>query len=251
MTTQYDKASHFHSLHRSGDPLVLFNIWDAGSAKTVADAGASALATGSWSVAAANGFPDGERVPSALVFDNLARITGACAVPVTVDLERGYDDVDDTVRRAISAGAVGCNLEDGTAQGLRDADANATRLAQARAVADAVGVPIFINARTDIFLQTPAHLHGAQHVDEALLRCERYAAAGANGLFVPGLVDQSLIARVVRESRLPVNVMVGANMPSLRTLAALGVARVSHGHGPYILAMQALAQASRAACELA
>jgi 2-methylisocitrate lyase-like PEP mutase family enzyme len=248
MTTQTDKARRLHSLHRGDSPLVLFNIWDAGSAKAVADTGARALATGSWSVAAANGYSDGEAVPLAVAMDNLARIAGVCDLPVTVDLERGYADVADTVRRAIAAGAVGCNLEDGLAEGLRAEDAQAARLAQAREAAESAAVPMFINARTDVFLQTPPHRHGEREVDEALKRGARYAAAGADGLFVPGLVDDVLIARLVRDSKLPVNIMTGAKTPSLARLAALGVARVSHGPGPYLMAMQALAHAAREAC---
>jgi Phosphoenolpyruvate phosphomutase len=116
MSAQAAKAETFRSLHVSGRPLVLFNIWDAGSAKVVASQGARALATGSWSVAAANGFADGERVPLDLAIDNLARIVKANDLPVTVDLESGYGEtageVAQSVARAIEAGAVGCNLED-------------------------------------------------------------------------------------------------------------------------------------------
>jgi len=247
MTTQADKAQRLHALHRGDRPLVLFNIWDPGSAKAVADTGAAALATGSWSVAAANGYGDGERVPLELAIGNLSRIATATDLPVTIDLERGYDDPGDTVRRAIAGGAVGCNLEDGLADGLRPADEQAARLTQAREAADATGVPLFINARTDLFLQSPPDAHDAALLEQALERGRTYAAAGANGLFVPGIADDALIAALVRASPLPVNVMVVPGLPSLPRLAALGVARVSHGPSPYLAAMRALAQAAKAA----
>lgn len=246
-TAQIDRARRLHSLHLDSHPLVLFNVWDAGSARAVADAGALALATGSWSVAAAHGHGDGEGLPLPLVLANIARIAAASALPLSVDLERGYDDIGETVRGAIAAGAVGCNLEDGLADGLRDAQAQAARLAAARAAAESTGVPMFINARTDVFLQAPREQHDAALVDEALRRGRAYAAAGADGLFVPGLADAALIGRLVAASPLPVNIMAMPGVPPLATLADLGVARVSHGPGPYRIAMQALADAAREA----
>jgi 2-methylisocitrate lyase-like PEP mutase family enzyme len=116
MTDQRGKAEQFRELHVPGKPLILFNIWDVGSAKAVANAGANAIATGSWSVAHANGFDDGERIPLPLVIDNLRRIVGTTDLPVTIDLESGYgvttEMVGATIGLAIEAGAIGCNLED-------------------------------------------------------------------------------------------------------------------------------------------
>lgn len=247
MTTLSDRAARLHALHRGEHPLVLFNIWDPGSANAVADAGATALATGSWSVAAAHGYADGEQFPLEQALANLARITATTTLPVTVDLERGYDDVGDTIRAAIAAGAVGCNLEDGLDEGIRDTAAQAARLALARAAADAAGVRMFLNARTDLFLQAPRQTHDAQLLEQAVARAHAYAAAGANGLFVPGLMDETLIGALVRASPLPVNVMVVPGLPPLERLSSLGVARVSHGPGPYLAAMRALTQAAREA----
>ena len=127
MTTQHDQATRFHALHQPGHPLVLFNIWDPGSAKAVAAAGAAAVATGSWSVAAANGFDDGERMPLELALANLRRIVAATTLPVTIDLESGYGETPEhvatTVLAALDAGAVGCNIEDSFPESgaLRDA----------------------------------------------------------------------------------------------------------------------------------
>jgi len=248
MSTHHTRVALFRSLHVAGRPLVLFNIWDAGSAAAVAAAGASALATGSWSVAAANGLADGEQMPLALVLEGLRRITAATTLPVSADLEAGYGDDPDavgrTVAQALDAGAVGCNLEDGIASDgtLRDTDAQCARLAGARAAAGRDR--FFINARTDVFLRAPRESH-AGLVDDALARARAYAGAGADGLFVPGLVDAPLIARVIAGSPLPVNVMVTGDAPSLADLAALGVARVGQGPGPYIAAMQRLEAAAR------
>ena len=253
MTTQQDKARLFHSLHVPGQPMVLFNAWDAGSARAVAEAGAAAIATGSWSVAAANGFADGERLPLAFALENLRRIVGAVAQPVSIDLESGYGEepaqVAATVLAALEAGAVGCNLEDSlpVTGALRAPDAQVARLAAARQAADQAGVPMFINARTDVFFQKPAQAHDMAMVDAALERAVAYAAAGASGLFVPGVVAERLVARLAEASPLPVNVMVMPGVPSRARLAELGVARISHGPGPYQGAMQWLTAAARAA----
>jgi 2-methylisocitrate lyase-like PEP mutase family enzyme len=253
MSAQVAKVETFRSLHVPGRPLVLFNIWDAGTAKVVASEGARALATGSWSVAAANGFSDGERLPLDLAIDNLARIVRATDLPVTVDLESGYGEiaaeVAQSVARAIEAGAVGCNLEDSFPRdgSLRDIDQQAERIAGARRAASNAGVAVFINARTDVFLQKPAQAHDEAMVRAALDRANIYAKAGADGLFAPGMVDETLIGCLVEASPLPVNVMLETNTPSLLRLAELGVARVSHGPGPYLAIMKVLGGAARAA----
>jgi 2-methylisocitrate lyase-like PEP mutase family enzyme len=253
MADQNRKAEQFRALHMPGKPLILFNIWDAGSAKAVGAAGAKALATGSWSVANANGFADGEHIPLTMAIDNLRRIVGATELPVTVDLESGYGDaseaVGETIVLAIEAGAVGCNLEDSfPADGkLRMATDQADRIGRARQTADAANVHFFINARTDVFFQGRPEQHDDAMAVEAIERAHAYAKAGADGLFAPGLVDITLIARLAKESPLPLNIMVGDRSPSLRTLADHGVARVSHGPRPYLVAMKALEEAARAA----
>jgi len=253
MSDQAGRAEQFRTLHVPGKPLVLFNIWDAGGARAVAAAGVKAIATGSWSVANANGFADGERMPLALAIDNLRRIVGVTDLPVTVDLESGYGDaanvVGETVGQAIDAGAVGCNLEDSfPANGkLRETVDQSDRLRRVRKIADATGVRFFINARTDVFFQLPPERHDDSMVAEAIKRARAYAEAGADGLFAPGLANISLIARLAELSPLPLNIMVGDATPPLPELAARGVARVSHGPRPYLMAMKALEQAAREA----
>jgi 2-methylisocitrate lyase-like PEP mutase family enzyme len=191
MTDQTRKAEQFRALHVPGKPLVLFNIWDAGSAKAVATGGAKAIATGSWSVADANGFADGEQVPLTLAIYNLRRIVGATDLPVTVDLESGYGDapevVGESVALVINAGAVGCNLEDSfPANGkLRETVDQAARIRRARRMADAANIRFFINARTDIFFQRPPEQHNEAMVVAAVERAHAYAEAGADGLFTP------------------------------------------------------------------
>ena len=176
MPSQKSKAKSFRSLHMPGTPLILFNAWDAGSAKAVSAGGAKAIATGSWSVAKANGFDDGEDLPLDLAIANLARIVKATDLPVTIDLESGYGktpkDVAKTVRRSIVAGAIGCNLEDShpSSGKLRAVADQAKRIAAARKAADAIGVSYFINGRTDVFFQKPAKDHDAAMVDRKSTR---------------------------------------------------------------------------------
>ena len=238
-----DRAAHFRSLHVPGTPLILHNIWDAGSAATVARTGVAAIATGSWSIAAANGYDDGEKIPRDLMSATLRCIVAATDLPVTVDLESGYGDgyaVAETIRLSIEAGAVGCNLEDSRpADGsLRDIEEASDRLAAARRAADALLPGFFINARTDIFLQSSGS--GDEAFAEALARGNAYAAAGADGLFVPGLAHISMIESLAKESPLPLNIMRQSEAPTLQELAHAGVARVSHGPRPYLLVMDKL-----------
>jgi 2-methylisocitrate lyase-like PEP mutase family enzyme len=238
-----EKAAAFRALHKAGDPIVLFNIWDAGSARIVAGAGARAVGTGSWSVAAAQGFEDGERLPLELAVANIRRIVEAVELPVTIDLEGGYgreaERVAASARQALAAGAVGCNLEDrivgGT--GLYEVEEQCRRLAGAREAAPAGR--FFINARIDTFLQAEPRFHEGL-IDEALERGRAYAQVGADGLFVPGLVADELIGRFCEASPLPVNIMVWQGTPALPRLAELGAARISHAGAPWRVAMEAL-----------
>jgi 2-methylisocitrate lyase-like PEP mutase family enzyme len=252
MTAQHDRANTFRSLHVRGRPLVLFNAWDVGSARAVAAAGAAAIATGSWSVAAANGFEDGERVPLDFALGNLRRIVAAIDLPVTIDLEGGYGDSPDqvgaTVAAALQAGAVGCNLEDSLPIDgrLRDVHDQVARYRAARKAAEDAGVALFINARTDVFFQKRADAHDMTMVEQALQRARAYADAGVDGLFVPGLVAEHLIARIVDGSALPVNIMTMPGAPARARLAALDVARISHGPGPYRDSMKRLTEAAKA-----
>ena len=248
MATPSDKAAAFASLHRPGDPVILYNIWDPGSAKAVAEAGAKAIATGSASVAAAHGFHDAEALPLELALANAARVVAAVELPVTIDFEGGYAVEPGTLaahmKRLAETGAVGCNFEDQVVggEGLHSIDTQAARI---RAARSAVGPDFFINARTDIFLKAKPGTHDQAKVDEALERARAYAEAGASGLFAPGLADLALLGRLCAASPLPVNFMAFPGAPSAADVAAAGVARISHGPFPYKLAMKALAEAAR------
>jgi 2-methylisocitrate lyase-like PEP mutase family enzyme len=246
-------AKLFVSLHVPGDPLILYNAWDAGSAKAVAEAGAKAIATGSASVAAANGYGDGQQVPLQLVFDNAARIVKAVDLPVTVDFEGGYGVAPGEVMRNVSllasAGAIGCNFEDQVigGEGLHPIAFQAERIHAARS---ATWPDFFINARTDIFLKARAEEHDDAKVDAAIERARAYAEAGASGFFVPGLADLKLLKRVCEASPVPVNFMAFPGAPSAAQVAQAGIARVSHGPFPYRLAMKALKEGAAAAMDL-
>jgi 2-methylisocitrate lyase-like PEP mutase family enzyme len=238
--SQTKKAKQFAALHVKGTPVILYNAWDAGSAKTIVDAGATAIATSSWSVASAQGYEDGEDLPLPLAEQIVERIAAAVDVPVTVDFEGGYSDDDrklaSNISKLLDLGIIGINFEDRVVKGrgLYDIDRQAKRIAAIRHAAERKGVPLFINARTDVFLGNSGD------VDEALERAKAYASAGASGFFIPGLTEADHIRRIAEEAALPVNVMVMEGVPSNDKLAKLGVARVSYGPIPYIETMEAL-----------
>ena len=250
MTTQKEKADDFRNLHQKGSPLVLFNIWDVGSARAIEQAGAKAIATGSWSVAAANGFDDGEKLPLDLVLTNIERIVAGVTLPVTLDFESGYaiepSELKKNIEKVIATGAIGINFEDRIIGGkdLHPIEVQCERIKAIRETADKASIPLFINARTDVFLQTYPAKHDDAQLEHAVKRAEAYAAAGASGLFAPGLRDPDLIKDLCERSRLPVNIMMLPDAPPPTTLAQLGVARISYGPIPYRQMIEALKEAA-------
>jgi len=250
MSDTSTRAGAFAALHVPGNPLVLYNVWDAGSAQAVARAGAKAIATGSASVAEANGFTDGEEVPMDFAIANAKRIVSAVDLPVTVDFEGGYASdpasVERNVASLVATGAIGCNFEDqkvGTDE-LYPISDQAQRIS---AVRKAAGGNFFINARTDFFLKAPMETHNLAMVEHALERARAYADAGANGFFVPLLGDLGLLEQMCLSSPLPINFMTYPSCPSDRELAEVGVARISHGPFPHRTLMQQLEEAARQA----
>jgi 2-methylisocitrate lyase-like PEP mutase family enzyme len=244
------KFEDFARLHVPGDPLVLFNAWDAGSAAAVAKSGARAIATGSASVSMANGFGDGEEVPLDWALANASRIVSAVELPVTVDFEGGYANDPSGLtangRRLAETGAIGCNFEDqvvGTDRLYGVVD-QVARIAALRA---GTGDGFFLNLRTDLFLKAPAAEHDSTLADAAIERGKAYAAAGANGFFIPGLADLSLVERISKAVALPVNAMHLPNGPSRDEWARAGIARVSHGPFPYMAMQEWLTGEARAA----
>ncbi|MEO0422846.1 MAG: isocitrate lyase/phosphoenolpyruvate mutase family protein [Pseudomonadota bacterium] len=240
-----NNAATFRSLHVPGKPLVLYNVWDAGSANAVASAGAPAVATGSWAVAAAQGYEDGEQVPMDAVLRVAERVAATVAVPFSIDIEGAYAEDPASgranARRFIATGAVGVNVEDRivSGEGLYSVETQVARIAAVRAGATDAGVELFINARTDLFFGVDGGLHEGL-TDEAVDRCAAYRDAGADGFFVPGLTDDRLVERLVKDTVLPVNVMLLNHRRPIAAFADLGVARVSFGPAPYLQAQAAL-----------
>jgi 2-methylisocitrate lyase-like PEP mutase family enzyme len=242
------KFESFAALHVPGDPVVLYNIWDVGSALAVVTAGAKALATGSHPVADANGWPDGQQVPIEFALSNARRIADAVEVPLTVDFESAYaadpEQGAANVVRLAATGAVGCNFEDQVigGEGLHPLDLQVRRIA---AIRSAVGDQFFINARTDLFLKTQTYDDAL--IDQVVERGNAFAGAGANGFFVPRLADPKQIERVVREVPLPLNVIAFPGAPDKSIWASAGVARISHGPFPHRALMATLKQMAREA----
>jgi 2-methylisocitrate lyase-like PEP mutase family enzyme len=248
-TTQQQYAETFHGLHRTRDPLVLFNAWDVATAEAIAKT-SPAVATSSAAVASALGYADGETVPLDMVAGLVSRMTAAVSVPVSIDLEAGYGDTPDAAAESVTeilrAGAIGINIEDGLFGGRRQLVRPEQHAAKIKAVRDAaqeLGIHLFINARTDPFLLEFGSPE--ECLNEAAKRATAYADAGADGIFVPGLTDLALIEKLVQRTYLPVNIMVTEGVPELADLARVGVRRVSLGP-PMMAAMRVIEEAAAA-----
>ncbi|RDI50629.1 isocitrate lyase/PEP mutase family protein [Nocardia mexicana] len=248
---QRKQAAAFRQLH-AGGAFVLPNAWDAVSAALVARAGAAAVATTSAAVSWALGRGDGQRLTRAEMVDQVRRIADAVEVPVTADIEGGYGpapaDVAATITATVEAGAVGVNLEDSVRPGgpLFDSGEQAGRLSAARTAATHAGLTeLVINARTDVYLFGIGAPE--DRFDEVLDRAVAYAEAGADSLFVPGLLDLDTVAELAAKSPLPVNVMAGPGAPSVPELAAAGARRISVGSA---IAQAAYERVQAAAAEL-
>lgn len=248
---QRARAAALRTLQADG-VLVLPNAWDAASAALIAAGGARAIATTSAGVSWSLGRPDGQNLTRAEMVDAVARIAAAVDLPVSADVEGGYgpgeDDVAQTVAGVIGAGAVGINLEDSRAPGgpLFAADDQVSRLRAAREAAAAAGLPeLVINARTDVYLFGVGPEAG--RFDDVVARARSYADAGADSLFVPGLLDLDTLAALTSRADLPVNAMAGPGAPSVDDLRAAGVRRVTVGQA---VAQAAYSLARRAAVEV-
>jgi len=226
--SQSDRAKLFHRLHADGI-LLLANVCDAGEARLVDSLGAKAIATTSAGVAWSLGYADGGHLPVRLLVETVERIARVIRVPLSVDIENGYSDdaavVGENVAALIGAGAVGINLEDGTGS----PELLCAKIEQVRRVAERTGVDLFINARTDTYLR--GTFPPERRVEETLARAARYRAAGADGIFVVGLVDLAEIRVIAGAGGLPLNVVARVGMMSTDELAAAGVRRLSAGSG--------------------
>lgn len=239
---QAQQAEAFRNRHRGPRLLLLPNVWDAMSARIFADAGFDAIATTSGGVAWSLGYADGERTPWAEVVAATARIARAARVPVTADIEAGYGDSPDAVMNSVAdiirAGVVGINLEDGisgSAVPIRSIAEAADRIRAAREAARAAGIPIVINARTDLYLRNIGD--EATRFEEAMERARAYLAAGADCFYPITLRDTAAIERMVKAIGAPININVRAGHPSVAELEALGVARASTASQISLMAM--------------
>lgn len=231
------KADAFLALHRGPKTLVLPNAWDVASARIFEEAGVAAIATTSAGIAFSLGYPDGQRISRDEMLGCVARIASKVKIPVTADVEAGYGDRPEdaalTARAVIEAGAVGMNLEDGTdnpQHPLTDLSLQIDKIEAVRETAAKIGVPLVLNARTDVYLLQVGKPE--DRYEEALKRLTVFREAGANCLFVPGLRDLNTIEQFVRQLRHPINILAGPGSPSIPDLQKVGVARVSLGSGP-------------------
>ncbi|MEZ2391456.1 isocitrate lyase/phosphoenolpyruvate mutase family protein [bacterium RCC_150] len=243
------KAIRFHELHHlSHAPLILVNAWDAASARMVEEAGATAVATSSSAISWSSGYRDGNHLPRELAMEALERIASAVRLPVTADIETGYgrSDVElrGTVQAVLDAGAIGINIEDSADQPLTDIAEQARRISLIRHMADEAGVELFINARTDTYWSGK---YPDTAYEETLKRAESYQRAGADGIFVPGVVDLHILHELSRRIAAPLNALAGFGSPSPGELHDVGVRRISLGGSP---ARAAYAAVSRLAKEV-
>jgi 2-methylisocitrate lyase-like PEP mutase family enzyme len=243
--TQRAKAEAFRAMHDRSRILVLPNAWDAMSARVIEDAGARAIATTSAGVAFSVGYPDGEAIPRDEMISAIARISRVVTIPVTADIESGFAhdarEVAETVRRVIDAGAVGINLEDQVHDGthsLYDLDVAVDRIRAAREAADSAGVPLVINARTDVYLLGIGDPDS--RFEHAIRRANAYRKAGADCLFMPAVTRRADIERIVPALDGPLNLLAFPGIPTIAELERLGVARLSVGTRLTLNAMSAL-----------
>jgi len=224
-----DLAATFHSLHHGPTPLRLANAWDAGSARLIESVGAPAIATTSAGVAWALGYPDGDALPAKALAAVVAAITRVIRVPLSVDFEGGYSSepagAAENIAPLLDAGAVGINIEDGTAP----PELLCRKIEAIKRAAAAKRVDLYVNARTDVYL------HGlvpeAERLAETKRRAALYREAGADGIFVPAVVDPATIRAVAEATPLPLNVLARMGLPPAAELGSLGVRRLSAGSG--------------------
>ena len=226
MPATQEAAATFRNLHRQG-VLLLANVWDAGTARLVESLGAKAIATTSAGVAWSLGYPDGDHLPVATLADAVAGIARVLRVPLTVDMESGYSDdpaiVGEHIARLIDAGAVGINIEDGS----HEPALLCTKIERIKSTCARLGVDLFVNARTDVYLAGLAPQE--RRVEETLARAQRYRESGTDGLFVPGVVDGDEIRTIAGSAGLPLNVLARPSLPPAAELERLGVRRLSAG----------------------
>ena len=240
---QKSKAEHLRTLHNGPEVLVLPNAWDAASARVIESEGFPVIATTSSGCGAVLGYADGQQIPRSEMMFLIRKIVQSVEVPVTADVEAGYGDIEQTALDLIATGAVGLNYEDMAGDELVPLDTQLKYIRTLRSVAEDKGVPLVINARTDIYLAN--HGEESTRFERTVERLNAYRDAGADCLFAPGVRDPETIGRLVAEIRGPINILATTGSPSIAELKALGVARVSLGGGPSRVALGAVRRLAR------
>jgi 2-methylisocitrate lyase-like PEP mutase family enzyme len=247
---QGEKAEKLRKLHHGPRILALPNAWDVVSARILEEVGHPAIATSSAAMAFSLGYPDGQRISRGEMLDAVARITRAVRVPVTADLESGYgktpEEIADFTKAMVASGAVGLNFEDVTGDDESthvELGLQVQKIRAIRETAAALGVPVVINARTDVYLMPIGP--ETTRFERTVERLHAYRDAGADCLFVPGLCDREIIAKLLKALDAPLNILASAGCPSLEDLEKMGVARVSAGSSAMRAAMGAFRRAAK------
>jgi 2-methylisocitrate lyase-like PEP mutase family enzyme len=240
-----DKANLFKSLHHNEKILVLPNIWDPLGAILLESLGYAAVATASASIAYSNGYADGENISFNDLLFILKNITRSVKVPVTADVESGYATrismLEENIKQLIDAGISGINIEDSTHDDgtMIDMETQCKKITCIKNTALKMGVPLFINARTDVFLKAN-NLSAEEKLTEAIRRGKAYKDSGADGLYPIFLKEQESMKSIVREVGLPLNILLLPGIPDFETLGKIGIARVSLGPGFLKIAINAM-----------
>src|SRR5580658_4706320 len=242
---QAEKAEKFRKMHQGPRILALPNAWDAVTARILEEVGHPAVATSSAAVAFSHGYPDGQRISRGEMLDAVARITRAVSVPVSADLESGYgktpEEIAEFTKAMVAAGAVGLNFEDviGDEESTQvELGLQVKKIRTIRETSAALGVPLVINARTDIYLMPIGP--EATRFERTVERLRAYREAGADGLF-----DREIIAKLVKALAAPLNILASPGCPSLDDLEKMGVARVSAGSSAMRAAMGAFQRVAK------
>lgn len=249
LQTQQANAQLLHSLHHNGEMLVLPNIWDPLGAALLQDLGYPAVATASASMAYTNGYEDGENIPFGELLHLLTKIAASVNIPVTADIECGFSNTDagleENIRLLVEAGIVGINIEDSDKEtgSLFPIEVQCKKIALIRRVAAAMEIPLFINARTDVYIKGSGMVSNDEKLQETLKRGHAYINAGADSFYPIFVKNEAEVRYLVSSIPRPVNILAVPGVPDLKTLRAAGVARVSLGPSLLKIAMQAMKDA--------
>ena len=243
---QQEKAKQFYNLHHSGRLLILPNIWDCLGANLLESLHYPAIATASASVAFTNGYDDGQRISFDSVLALLKKIVSSVSIPVSADIESGFAESDlqleENTKQLLATGIVGINIEDTDKKtnSILPVETQCEKIKLIKKVSQAVGVPLFVNARADVYLRGKDFDTPESKFEEALKRGRAYKAAGADCFYPIAMTRQEDIKRMVEQLQMPVNVLTIPGVPQLNVLNEMGVARVSLGPSFLKIAIKAM-----------